>query len=194
MALNPKQRLLTVEEFLATDPSAFGPLWRYELIDGLPVGHPAPVPEHGAIVMNLGAFLKPWLLEKNPNCRPESGTAAIPAYKAKNRARIPDVVIRCGGTPVVLFEVVSESEPKKRRQQLEKRRDLRAVEGVQEIVEIAVNEFAVQAFRRRGDLWTVEEITGPAGVLRIETFDLEMPLAELYSQVLDPSEEEGGEN
>ena len=179
-------RRLTVEEFLAADPASFGSAWRYELIDGVPVGQAAPSPEHGAIMSNLSTALN-LALRGNPDCRPEDATAAVPRNKRNDRARIPDVMVRCNGKPVVLFEIVSPSEERSPRERNEKRRDLMNVDGVLEIVEVAQDDFACQIYRKAGDLWAYDSAEGAEGVLRLETLDIDIPLTELYRKVLPPS-------
>jgi Uma2 family endonuclease len=177
------ERRLTVEEFLTTDPTSFGNAWRYELIDGLPVGQAAPSPEHGAIMSNLSTALN-LALRENPDCRPEDATAAVPRNKRNDRARIPDVMVRCNGKPVVLFEIVSPSEEKSPRERNEKRRDLMNVDGVLEIIEIAQNDFACQIYRKSGDLWAYDSAEGAESVVRLESLGVDIPLAELYRKVL----------
>lgn len=175
---------MTAEEFLATDQSRFGPAWRYELLDGQLVAQAAPTPEHGAIVVNLGAALKARL--KGTMCRPEAATAAIPHTKTADRARIPDVMIRCEGRPLVLFEVISPADDRSQIAKAERFRDLKSVDGVKEIVEIVQDEFLCRVHRWRGEIngWQMDEITGADEVLRLSSVQLEIPLEEIYDQVL----------
>ncbi len=183
-ALRIEGRRITADEFLKTDQSAFGDAWRYELVDGLPVAQAAPSPDHGAIVVNLGAELKQALKGRRP-CRVEGGSAAVPRRKTRDRARIPDVMVRCDGRPAVVFEVISPTEERSQRLRDERRRDLMDVEGVAEIVEITQDEFVAHVYRRAGDLWAFEALTGPEAVLRLESLDIAIPLAALYDQVLE---------
>ena len=80
-------RLLTVKEFLAADPGAFGDAWRYELIDGRVVAHAAPISDHSAIMINLGVTLKARL-------PPQSGCRAASARSSARRLRA-DLVQPC---------------------------------------------------------------------------------------------------
>ena len=89
-------------------------------------------------------------LRGHPECRSEVGSGAAPQYEQRDTARIPDAMIRCGQHPRVLFEVVSPSELRHKRQWDQKRADLQAVEGVQEIVEIYQDEMLAHAYRRHG--------------------------------------------
>src|SRR4051794_5299245 len=143
-----RDREWTAEEFVRTDQHAFGDLWRYELVDGRVIGHAAPHPEHGAIAAGLvGAIIKA-LAGNGTGCRPEMGSAATPVSRQRNTARIPDVTIRCGEHPRVLFEVVSPSEIRDWRGRDRKRRDLQEVEGVAEIVELFQDDYAAHVYRR----------------------------------------------
>lgn len=125
-------RFRDADAFLRTDQSAFGSAWRYELVRGRIVAHAAPSPEHGVILNNLSTEIN-IRLRGHAECRPETGSGAAPHYAQRDTARIPDAMIRCGGLPRVLFEVISPSELLHKRQWDQKRADLQAVEGVEEI-------------------------------------------------------------
>ena len=97
-------------------------------------------------------------------------------------------MIRCGTLPLVLFEVVSPSEQRHKRQWDQKRSDLQAVEGVQEIVEIYQDEMLAHAYRRRDAGWVFESIGGPDAVLAMPSVGITVPLATLYERVLPQGE------
>ena len=175
-------QFLNADAFLRTDQSAFGTAWRYELVRGTIVAHAAPSPEHGVILANLAAELHQ-RLRGNPDCRAESGSGAVPDYAQRNTARIPDVLIRCGSRPRVVFEVVSPSELQHKRQWDQKRSDLQAVEGVQEIVEIYQDEMLAHAYRRQSDVWVFESLSGPEAVMVLRSVGISVPLAALYDRI-----------
>ena len=177
---------LTVAEFLDADPNLFGDAWRYELLDGCLVAHAAPVPDHGAIVVNIGASLKA-RLPPGSGCRAEAATAAIPRGASDATARIPDVLVRCAGQPRVMFEVVSPSELRSHRAGNRKRRELQDVEGAEEIIEVYQHDYACHVYRRpaQGTDWTFEAVDGPGAVLRLRSVGVELPLSEMYAGVLD---------
>jgi Uma2 family endonuclease len=179
-------RLWTAAEFLQTDQLEFGSAWRYELVDGQITAHAAPSPEHAAIVVNLGAALKSRL--RGSGCRPEAGSGAAPTNQQRPTARIPDVSVRCGEHPRVVFEIVSPSELRQMRERDRKRQHLQDVEGVQEIVEIYQFEAAVHVYRRAGDgvSWAFEALGGLEAVLRLDSLGVEVPLAEIYDGVEPP--------
>ena len=151
---------LDADAFLRTDQSEFGNAWRYELVRGAIVAHAAPCPEHGVILGNLAGETRQSPARPS-ECRSEVGSGAAPQYEQRDTARIPDAMIRCGKHPRVLFEVVSPSELQHKRQWDQKRADLQAVEGVQEIVEIYQDEMLAHAYRRHGAGWVFELIAGP---------------------------------
>jgi Uma2 family endonuclease len=180
-------QFLDADEFLRTDQCEFGPAWRYELVRGTIVAHAAPSPEHGVILVNLAAELH-GRLRGHLECRSELGSGAVPQYEQRDTARIPDAMIRCGKNPRVLFEVVSPSELRHKRQRDQRRSDLQAVEGVQEIVEIYQDEMLVHIYRRQDTTWTFEWIAGLDAVMELRSVGITVPLAALYERVVPEGE------
>jgi Uma2 family endonuclease len=180
-------QFLDADEFLRTDQSEFGNAWRYELVRGTIVAHAAPSPEHAVIHSNL-AFELNGRLRGHSECRSEIGGGAVPQYEQRDTARIPDATIRCGKLPRVLFEVISPSELQRKRQWDQKRSDLQAVEGVQEIVEIFQDELLAHAYRRQGTSWTFESIAGPDATIDLPSVGIAVPLAALYDRVMPEGE------
>ena len=177
-----RSRGWTAERFLTTDQHEFGDAWRYELVDGRIVAHAAPSPEHGAILAGLTTALGNRLRGNPDGCRPESGSGAVPRSAQRATARIPDVLIRCGEIPRVMFEVISPSELRNWTERDAKRGDLQAVEGAHEIVELYQSERACHVYRRRPDgTWSFEAQGGPDAILRLPSVGLEIPLVEIYA-------------
>ena len=182
----------TADEFMSADQAAFGPLWRYELVDGRIVGHAAPTAEHGAILAGLTGALARLLAGRPGGCRPEAGSAATPRTEQRDTARIPDVIIRCGETAIVSFEVVSPSEIRNWRARDEKRTHLQAVEGLVEIVELYQDDYAAHIYRRSApDAWSFEAVGGRDAALRIACLNLEIPIADIYEFADLPARGEG---
>jgi hypothetical protein len=88
----------------------------------------------------------------------------------------------------VLFEVISPSELQHKRQWDQKRSDLQAVEGVQEIVEIFQDEMLVHAYRRQAAGWMFESIAGPDAEVALPSVGIAVPLAALYERVVPEGE------
>ena len=172
----------TVGTFLATDQHEFGDAWRYELVDGRIVAHAAPTPEHGAILAGLSGALANRLRDNADGCRPEIGSGAVPKSAQRATARIPHAMIRCGEEPRVMFEVISPSELRNWTQRDARRRDLQAVDGARDIVELYQSERACHIYRRLpSGTWSLEALGGPDAILRLPSVGLEIPLAEIYA-------------
>jgi Uma2 family endonuclease len=170
----------TADEFIVTDQHSFGDAWRYELVDGQIIAHAAPAPDHGAIAAGLTLAIGRLLSGMRGGCRPEVGSAATPRSTQRNTARIPDVMVRCGEHPRVIFEIVSPSEIRDWRGGDLKRKHLQSVEGVEEIVELSQDDFAAHVYRRAADAWVFEALGGPEAVLRLDSLAIEMKLSEIY--------------
>jgi Uma2 family endonuclease len=176
----------TAEAFLRTDQRDFGSAWRYELVAGLIVAHAAPSPDHGAIAGNLAYALGGALRRQQSTCRVEVGSGAAPKRQQNDTARIPDVSIRCGECPRLVFEIVSPSELRRWRQRDQRRRDLQDVEGIEEIIEVYQVEAAVHVYRRAGGgSWRFEAIDGLDAVLPLESVGIELRLADIYEGLSD---------
>ncbi len=173
---------LDADAFLRTDQSEFGNAWRYELVRGRIVAHAAPAPEHGVIIGNLAREIGNCL--RGHECRLEVGSGAAPRYEQRDTARIPDAMIRCGKLPRVLFEVISPSELQHKLQWDQRRGDLQAVEGAQEIIEIFQDEMLARAYRRQDAGWVFESISGAEAQVALPSVGITVPLAALYERVL----------
>jgi Uma2 family endonuclease len=179
-------RIWMAGEFLQTDQRDFGLAWRYELVAGRVTAHAAPSPDHGAIAANLTLAIGSRLRGRSDGCRVEVGSGAAPTREQKDTARIPDVTVRCGEHPRVLIEVISPSELRHWRDRDQKRRDLQDVEGVREIIEVYQSEAAIHVYRRDGNgSWTFEALDGLDAALRLESVEIELPLAEIYEGLDD---------
>ena len=180
-AFRQAERLWTADEFVVEDQSSFGDAWRYELVDGQILAQDAPEPEHGAILAGLTTAVGTRLKGRLNDCRPESGSAAIPKTLKRNTARIPDIMIRCGEHPRVSFEIISPSELRDWRGRDRKRRDMQAVEGIQEMVELSQEDFAAHVYRLTpSGSWTFEALEGSDAILRLASVGLGIPLTEIY--------------
>jgi Uma2 family endonuclease len=103
-------------------------------------------------------------------------------------------MIRCASLPRVVFEIISPSELRNRRERDRKRRDEQEVEGVQEIAELFQDEAAAHIYRREeGGTWSFELVEGLDAALRLRSVDLEIPMAEVYETVRLRPDAEGSE-
>lgn len=131
----------------------------------------------------LGAALKgrlrggPW--------RVEAGSAVVPRNRGGDRVRIPDLTVRCGGRPTILFEVISPSDGHSQLRKALRYDDLKSVDGVREIVEIVQDEPLCRIHRWRDEIagWQMLERSGPEAVLELTTASIVVPFAEIYDGV-----------
>jgi Uma2 family endonuclease len=175
-------KVWTAEEFLRTDQREFGDAWRYELVDGRIVAHAAPTPAHARIVAALSGALTARMTGKD-GCFPESGSGAAPENQQQANARIPDVMIRYGGLPRVLFEVLSPSELRRWRERDRKRLDEQDIAGVEEVIEIYQSEPAIHIYRRESGRWMFEPVGSLEAILELRSVALTVPLAEIYRYI-----------
>jgi Uma2 family endonuclease len=189
--LAKKHTGLTAAEFVTTDQSEFGPAWRYELIDGGILAHAAPTPEHGAILANLVTALKVRLKALRSPCRVETGSAATPANKQQNTARIPDALVRCNALPRVTFEIVSPTEMKNVLERDRKREDVKNVDGVVQIVEIYQHAISADAYTKTGaGGWNLVSSKGTNAIIELPSIGISIPLIELYEGAMPENEDE----
>jgi hypothetical protein len=106
----------------------------------------------------------------------------VPRSAQRATARIPDALIRCCEHPRAMFEVISPSELRNWSEHDAKRRDLQAVEGAQEIIELYQAEQACHIYRRRPDgTWSFEAQGGSDAIRQLPSVGLAIPLSEIYA-------------
>jgi Uma2 family endonuclease len=182
VAKTAKPMQWTADEFVVTDQAVFGDAWRYELVDGRVIAHDAAEPDHGALVAGVAGALVRRRSALSAGCRPEAGSAATPRSEQRKTARIPDVMVRCGPRPRVVFDVISKAEGRDWRGRDLKRQHLQAVAGVQDIVELSQDEAAAHVYRLiPGGGWLFEAVSGADAVLRLASIGLKIPLQEIYA-------------
>lgn len=187
MSLQPKPRL-TPEDYLAIERSAD---FKSEYFDGEIFAMTGASEPHNIIVINsviaLGNQLKkrPCKLYAN-DMRVKVDPTGLYAY--------PDLVVVCGKAqledahldtllnPTLIVEVLSDStEAYDRGRKFEHYRKL---ESLTEYVLISQHWPHVESYRRQPDHhWLLTECSGLDGVLRLESIDCELALAEIYDKV-----------
>ena len=193
---------MTVEAFLQWDS---GDDFVYELIDGHPRlkfppnpeihGQAAPSDEHMVIVGNLTALVTTHVRARRRPCRVMPGPGQVVPRK-QNRYRIPDFAVKCGRTareavdPILIAEVLSPSNTAVEMD--EREADFRSLPTVQEILRIEQSRPAVTLLRRAGDLWRADRLEGLDALLRLESIALDIPLSDLYRDVLDEEDAAAG--
>ncbi|MFC7333956.1 Uma2 family endonuclease [Rhodocista pekingensis] len=216
-AVRKLDRRMTVEEFLAWD-SGDDLVW--ELIDGYPVlrdydpatGQASPSPDHGAVTAALGRLIGNALAARKHPCRLEIGSGVDHGRRDRD-FRIPDLLVRCGrtpagpGEPVLVVEVLSPANTASEMHR--KHAFFKATPSIREIVELEQDEAACTVLRRLpgragpgdaggdgadggADIWVQERLAGPDAVLRLDSIDAAIPLAEVYRGILeDPGGDAG---
>ena len=187
MSLQPKPRL-TPEDYLAIERSAD---FKSEYFDGEIFAMTGASAAHNIIVINAVRELS-LQLKKRP-CK---------LYASDMRVKVdptglytyPDLVVVCGKArledahldtllnPTLIVEVLSDStEAYDRGRKFEHYRKL---ESLAEYVLISQHWPHVESYRRQADHhWLLTESSGLDGVLRLESIDCELALAEIYDKV-----------
>lgn len=169
---NPqKQKLLTVDEYLALEASA---MIRHEFVNGRIFAMSGGTKQHNIISLNIVTALR--------NALRGSGCAV---YMADVKVRIdslnsfyyPDVVVECKNiersnlfteTPVFIAEVLSPSTASIDRR--EKLIAYQAIESLSEYLLVHQGKKRVELFCRTEECWTLHELVGD-GVLNLLVHD-----------------------
>jgi Uma2 family endonuclease len=178
----------TAERFLATDQKQFGPLWRYELVNGIIIGQAVQSDRHATILTNLAAALKGRLIYGAAAV----GCGVVPRNQQRPNVRIPDAAILCNREPRVIFDVVSLDDLIAWQQWDYRRDQLQDVPEVEEIFELYQDQVAAHAYRKtKHSTWQFDSIREGA-MLHVRSVGISFPLAELYEDVdLAVEEREG---
>lgn len=118
-----RRPLLTVDEFQDWEPPPGMEGWRWELVDGEPVGMAPPGINHGAIQSMAAYLLTAHLRTHRPTCRVIITPGVIPGLRSRFNQRVPDLGVSCGPfidgrsllDPLLLIEILSPSNETKTR-------------------------------------------------------------------------------
>ena len=148
--------------------------------------------EHNFIIQNLSFGLTSRLRAKGSSCR-----VLVQTFYMKNEsvesATLPDVMVRCGPSmapgvsscddPAVLVEVMSRGSEKRDRS--EKWNVYRRLASLQHYVLVERDEMLIEVFDRTGEAWASRRVVeGADAVLDLPALDVNVPLAEIYRDVL----------
>jgi Uma2 family endonuclease len=185
----------SVEEYLRLEAEAAE---KHEYRDGEIVAMAGGSPEHSLIIANLIGEVRNRL--KGSPCR---------VYDSNLRIRIPrstlytypDLSIICGEpqfdpedrkrttilNPRVLVEVLSEGTEAYDRG--DKFRRYLQIESLQEYVLLSQSSPFATSYLRRGDgSWLFTPATGLGAVIKLQSVEIELPLAEAYAGITFPPE------
>ena len=180
---------MTLAEFLAWEERQD---LRYEFDGFAPVAMTGGTAAHDRITFNLQKVLDARLAGKP--CRPWGPNMKI---IVDGRARYPDAFVVCqpvpptatvADNPVVVFEVLSEGSTS--TDLIDKNREYRATSSIQRYVILQQTRVAAVVFARRGQDWLSEIVAGPGAILRLPEIDIELPLAEVYGNIVAEDEQD----
>jgi Uma2 family endonuclease len=144
--------------------------------------------DHDDIQVNLLAALKRRL--RGGPCKP-SGSDLMVRIDA-HTGRFPDASITCGRegrsfitAPVAIFEILSPATELLDR--TDTRREYQRLTSLRHYVLIAQDAPRIEAYTRGRRGWRFEEIEGLDAVMNLETFGIELPLAEVYEGLSFPA-------
>jgi Uma2 family endonuclease len=181
----------TPEEYFALEASAEH---RSEYIDGQIIAmSPGALRPHNLLVGELVYALRGHL--RGGPCEVYPSTQRV-KVSASGDYLYPDVMVSCDPlfeaerpntllTPLLVIEVLSEST--ENRDRGTKLGLYKRIESLQECVLVSQTEVRVERHVRAGDLWPREVITDPNASLVLASIGLEIPLATLYEQALQPT-------
>jgi len=165
---------------------------KHELINGHIVQMSGGTRRHAVICDNLLIRISPRL--RGTTCRAYSAALRL-TIKATGNYTYPDLSIVCGEAemedreedtlvnPRLIIEVLSPST--ERHDRGWKFRNYQLIPSFEEYVLISQEEPRVERFVRQGDVgWLMTAVTGLEQTVRFSSVNLELPLAEIYEEVV----------
>ena len=176
-------RSMTIAEFLDWESSDS---LRYQLFDGRPVAMAPGSAYHSALITAVGGEIRNHL--KGQSRCMALAEAGITLPNQDRTYFIADIAVSCvpikpghaaALQPILIVEVLSPSTEAEDREV--KAPAYQTIPSVREIVLIAQDRPAATVIRRAGEAaWETETVTGLDAVLRLDSVELDLPLAELY--------------
>lgn len=193
MSALPKQRLFTDEEYLMLEERATR---RSEFYFGEIFAMAGAIRRHTVISTNVAANLH-GQLRRRP-CEVYQNDMRVKIHK--NFYTYPDVVVVCGEpkierrggenllNPTVLIEVLSPSTEQFDRS--EKAKNYRTIESLQELILISQHKSNIEHYARQSTgAWLISEITDAQTVLKLDSIECRLDLADVYEKVEFDAEE-----
>jgi Uma2 family endonuclease len=150
---------------------------------------------HHRLVQNINIYLANRLRERGSPCRTYTETFWL-KERFLGLAVFPDVMVHCGpierdavslSDPVVLFEVVSPGSAT--RDRIEKEDLYRRLPSLAHYVLVERDRAVVDVLHRADErAWSApDRVEGLDGILVLPALQLEIPLREIYHEVIDAS-------
>ena len=177
---------VSVEQYLAfEDPS--GVQYEYHGGEMFPIAELSYA--HSAIAANAIGLLRGPLIERSCAVLSQAHTRIAAADYV-----VPDISVVCGGpvlardgrltNPKVVFEVLSPST--ENYDSGGKRRLYCGLSSLAEYVLVSQDAPLVEVFRKAAGFWQVYSFAGLDAMLKLESLDIAIPLAELYRGIEFP--------
>ncbi|GBD48413.1 Uma2 family endonuclease [Methylopila sp. Yamaguchi] len=179
------------EEFLADKPKNE----RWELIGGRVVKMMVGARwEHNYIIQNLASGIRERLRAAGSPCRTLTETFYL-KERELNASLLPDVLVHCGPlppgatsvqSPVVLVEVMSNGT--EARDRMAKWHVYQRLPSLMHYVLVVQDRAHIETLDRIGGVWRgLQVIDGLDAILPLPGIGVEVPLADIYRDVLDPA-------
>lgn len=175
---------MTVDEFFAWDGG--GHVGKLELVEGLVRAMAPASATHSFIQLNIGAAIKTHL--RGTRCRVGTEAPIIPPMARRINARVPDIAVTCAPIndskvfedPVLIVEVLS---PSNEAETWDSIHVLAGLASIKEILVVQSTSISAEVYRRdETGAWPRDpEVVGPGGTIRLSSIDLDLPMAEVYS-------------
>ena len=177
---------MTVDEFIAWPGD--GTATKYELVDGALRAQDPASDTHGTIHDNLAFAISGYLRATRPGCRLVIDPGVRPRVRANWNYRVPDLGVTCTPNragvhmtpdPVLLIEILSPSNEADTWSNIHLYASL---PSLSEVLIVDSTKVAAEVLRRQADgSWPPDpEPISPAGVIRLDSIGLELPMAEVY--------------
>lgn len=192
-ALPSLEAYISAEEYLELE--AMSP-FRHELIDGVMYAMSGASDDHVTIESNLQVALKPRL--RGRVCKVTGASVKLLVAEPRDGESgfyYPDAIICCDPTdrgakngvgirkrPSAIFEVLSPST--RNLDSGRKRTDYLNLPSLDVYVRIEQSRPEIVVERRTGSGWETETVEGLAAVVSLPTVQVELPLAEIYEDVV----------
>lgn len=177
---------MTVQEFLDWDGG--GLLGKLELINGEVRAMSPASGTHAIIQGNLAYLIGAHLRASSKPCRVGTEAPVVPRLHANDNVRAPDLAVTCSSEtsgktfpdPVLIIEVLS---PSNHRETWESIIACATIPTLSEIAVIDSERRHVEVYRKDAQgAWPKDpEIVADDGVLRLESIEAGLPVAEIYS-------------
>lgn len=191
----PQQRM-TVDEFLVWDGG--GHVGKLELVEGRVRAQMPASDVHSTIQASLARLIGNHLEATRSPCRIGTEAPVVPPMRPKRNARAPDLAVTCTppsaskvyDNPILIVEIVSPSNEDDTWETIS---TLATNLTLREIVVVQSETVEVQVFTRMADgNWPAEPVTsGPGGVVRLTTLDLDLAVGKIYAKTLLETEAAG---